>query len=93
MLFWNTETVSPLLGYVLILLFGAWPILSVLLTYKVADWLGCEVNEGNPRPCKCCGVDIGGLLYFGGVSGWFTFITVPAAAVLLVVWTIIVLVN
>ena len=93
MMTWNVNTTAPLVGYSIIAVIGLFPVFSVLLTAAVARACGCRVDEGNPHPCKCCGVEIGGLLYTGGVLGWLFLLTGPVAVVLAVIWTIIILVS
>ena len=55
----------------------------------VANALDCTLNEGDVHPCPFLGLDLGGLLYDLFVSGWFGLLTIPASAILLVVWFVV----
>jgi hypothetical protein len=70
----------------LILLFGAAPVISVLIAATVANVQGCQLDEGNVHPCVVLGADLGGLLYGMGVLGWMALMTVPMAALALLAW-------
>lgn len=72
-----------------ILLIGALPLLSAFAASFIADFLDCAVHEGFVQPCPVAGVDLGDLLYFMFVSGWFALFTLPAAVLLLVVWLVV----
>ena len=78
---------------VLIILFGAWPIISVILSSVIADSLHCQVDEGSAHACLYQGRDIGDTLNFMFVSGWFAFLTVPLALGALIVWSIVAFVT
>ena len=71
-----------------ILLFGALPILTLLIAVLFASAFGCDLNEGMVNPCVVLGVDFGGLLYPMAVGGWFAMFTIPLAALALIVWLI-----
>ena len=72
-----------------ILLFGAFPILTLLIAALFGSAFGCDLNEGIINPCVVLGVDFGGLLYPMAVGGWFAMFTVPLAALALAVWLIV----
>ena len=76
-----------------IVLFSAAPLLSVLFTGLVAGANGCAVNEAFVQPCMVLGMDLGGLLYFTGVMGWFMLATVPLGGGALIVWLVILLIH
>lgn len=61
---------------VLIVIFMVLPLISVTLTYLIADAADCVVNEATINPCVVMGADIGGLLYGMGVAGWLFFLTI-----------------
>jgi hypothetical protein len=77
---------------VLILLFGALPLLSTLLAVLFASAFGCSVNEGFVDPCVVLGHDFGGLLYSMGLTFWFAMFTVPLAGLALLVWLVVLVV-
>ncbi len=78
-----------LIGYGVIALAAAWPILSVAIAGSIAAWNDCTLHEGFKTPCIVNGSDIGGTLYAMGVMGWFMIATIPFGAIALVVWTMI----
>lgn len=84
---------AAITGYAFILLFALAPVGSVLLTAALAKACGCRVDEGSAHPCKCCGVDIGGLLYAGGVTGWLALVTLPLGGLAAALWTFAVLAS
>ena len=47
----------------LILLFGAFPLLTLLSAVLFASAFGCQLDEGSIHPCIVLGLDFGGLLY------------------------------
>ena len=67
-------------------LFTAGPILVALTAGLVAATLGCQLDEGNIHACPLLGIDLGGVLYFFGMFGWFTLMTIPFGAMGLLVW-------
>ena len=67
-------------------LFTAGPILVALTAGLVAAALGCPLDEGNIHACPLLGVDLGGVLYFFGMFGWFTLMTIPFGAIGFLVW-------
>ena len=77
-----------LIGYGVIALFAAWPIVSVASAGVIATWNGCTLHEGFVNPCLVNGRDIGETLYSMGVMGWFMLATIPMGVVAFVAWTI-----
>jgi hypothetical protein len=63
-----------------IVLFGAAPILSAVIAGSIASANGCELHEGFANPCVIAGRDYGQLLYNMGVMGWLALLTFPLAA-------------
>ncbi len=59
------------------ILFAISPIISLLIAGTVANVLGCELHEGFTNPCVLAGADLGELLYFMSVAGWFALFTLP----------------
>jgi len=86
---WRTYAVI----LVAIVLFAAAPLLSVIFTSVVAEANGCVVNEGGVHPCLVLGLDIGGLLYFTGVMGWFMLVTIPLGGGASIVWLVILIIH
>ncbi len=78
-----------LIGYGVIALATAWPILSVAIAGSIASWNNCELHEGFKNDCIVGGNDIAGTLYTMGMMGWFMIATLPLGAIAFVVWTLI----
>ena len=72
----------------LILLFGAFPLLTLLSAVLFASAFDCQLDEGSIHPCVVLGLDFGGLLYPMAVGGWFVMFTIPLAGLALIVWLI-----
>lgn len=67
----------------------AWaPAVAVVVAYTVAGWAGCQVDEASAHSCLIGPVDVGGLLYLMGVSGWYFLATWPVAFLAVLFWTI-----
>ncbi len=76
-----------LVGIAAVLTVVAWaPAIAVVATYGIASLAGCEVDEASVHPCRVGPVDIGGLLYGLGVSGWFFLGTWPLAVASILFW-------
>ena len=54
----------------MILLFGALPLVLMLLALLIASPFGCRLEEGSVHPCVILGLDFGTLLYTMAVAGW-----------------------
>ena len=76
----------------LILLFGTFPLLTLLSAVLFASAFGCQLDEGSIHPCIVLGLDSGGLLYPMAVGGWFVMFTIPLAGSALIVWLIVLVV-
>jgi hypothetical protein len=76
-----------------ILLFGAFPMLSLLAALLFSSAFGCNVDESGPHPCVVLGLDFGGLLYSTAIGGiWFSLFTILLAGLALIVWLIVLIV-
>ena len=82
-----------IIAFLVIVLFAAAPLLSVLFTAFVAEANGCTVNEGMVNPCMVMGSDWGSLLYTTGVMGWFMLATIPLGGGALIVWFVLLLIH
>ena len=76
-----------LLGAALVTIVAWAPAVAVVLAYTIGNWAGCRVDEAAAYPCLIGSVDIGGLLYLMGVSGWYFLATWPVAVLSLLFWT------
>jgi hypothetical protein len=65
------------------------PIFSVVACGWVANTHGCKVDEGSVHPCIINGHDYGHTLYTLGVLGWLMLVTLPAGALAIVVWIVV----
>ena len=88
----------PMIGWGLLITLGlvtllGWaPFLSVLFTSAVARALGCQVSEAKVQPCPGpFGTDLGELLYFTGVMGWFMLVTWPVVLGTAIAWVLLLL--
>lgn len=77
------------IALLVIALLALWPLLSVLITYTIADTAGCQVNEGGINACMIAGLDWGGALYTMGMMGWFMLATLPFGAGALLIWALV----
>ena len=67
----------------------AWaPAVAVVLAYVVSGLTGCRIDEASVHPCQVGPVDIGGLLYLMGMSGWYFLATWPVAFLAILFWTV-----
>jgi hypothetical protein len=69
------------------------PALSTGIAALISGLYNCKLNEGFANPCLVMGTDIGGILFEMGVMSWFMLLTLPAAAVLLIIWIAAELIN
>ncbi|KKC40718.1 hypothetical protein WH87_02970 [Devosia epidermidihirudinis] len=81
------------IALLVIALLALWPLLSVLLTYTIADYAGCSVNEGMPQPCMIGDTNWGGTLYTMGVMGWLMIGTIPLGFCAVLIWALALLTN
>jgi len=77
----------------IILVVGAGPIISVMISSAIANANGCNLNEGGVDTCMVAGMDLGGTLYELFVMGWLGLITVPLGLGGLLVWTVRVIIH
>lgn len=83
----------PWLVYLVIAFFGLLPLLMAMLAGAVANCAKCQLSEADVGPCVIAGKDVGKVLYTMFVSGWFSLITLPAAVVITLVYSIYLLVK
>ncbi len=68
------------------------PLLSVLFTSVVAGALDCRVDEASTYPCPGpFGTDLGELLTFTGMMGWFMLVTAPFMLATALAWAVLAL--
>ena len=77
----------------IIVLFTRAPVGSVVTCGWIANAHGCKVDEGSVHPCIIDGKDYGHLLYTLGVMGWLMLVTLPAGALALTVWLIVLILH
>lgn len=87
------KKIAPILINLLILaiigLICAAPFLLTSVAGTIASQAGCQLDEGSIHPCIINGQDYGETLYSMGMSFWFTFISIPTAIVLLVIYLVV----
>ena len=76
------------LVYFGIVLFAIAPIVVTFISGFTAHAFGCQVDEASDHACMILGLDWGSVFNVLFVSGWFTILTLPLGAVLLVGLTI-----
>jgi hypothetical protein len=81
------------LPLVLIILFAIAPVVSVLIAGAIAEAHGCVLNEGGSHPCIINGTDWGDTLLTMFVLGWLMLFTLPAGAVALLIWLVVLVVH
>jgi hypothetical protein len=69
------------------------PVGSVVACGWFANAHGCKVDEGSVHPCIVGGKDYGQLLYTLGVLGWLMLVTIPAGALALAIWVVILILH
>jgi hypothetical protein len=77
----------------LIVLVALAPIGSVVACGWIANTHGCKVDEGSVHPCMINGKDYGHMLYTLGVMGWLMLVTLPAGALALGLWLVVLLLH
>jgi len=73
---------------VLILLFTFGPALIAVSSQLVAEGFGCEVDLNRVIPCVIGGKDYGETFYNLGFAIWYSYLSIPAAGVLLAIWAV-----
>jgi hypothetical protein len=66
-----------------ILLLAFSPLITTLIAGTIANYYGCDLDEGSIHPCVINGVDIGDTLYTLGVLGWLALGTIPLGMIAL----------
>ena len=77
----------------LLLLVMLAPVTSVAVAGCLANAYGCQLDEGSVHPCVIAGTDRGELLYTLGVLGWFMLLTLPAGALALAIWFVVLILH
>ena len=80
-----------LLGALVLFAFG--PVLSVMAAIGLANMGGCVINEASVHTCMVLGMDLGGLLAFMFIFGWFALVTLPLGLGLVVVWLAVIIIH
>jgi hypothetical protein len=80
-----------LLVLILLLTFG--PALIAVISQLIAEGFGCQVDLNRVIPCTLGGKDYGQTFYDLGFSIWYSYVTLPAGAVLFAVWAVAAIVT
>ena len=67
---------------VLILLVAFGPALVAVISQTIAEWFGCQVDLNRVIPCVIGGKDYGQTFYDLGFPIWYSYLSLPAGAVL-----------
>ena len=67
---------------------GALPFLIVEALILLGHVLECDLNEARVQPCVVLGVDIGAVLTYLGVMGWFMLVSWPLLLAGLALWAV-----
>jgi hypothetical protein len=78
------------IGYGIIVFWMFLPLIPVLVASVIATVCGCKVDEGSVHPCIVFGKDLGEMLYFLSMMGWFALGTFPTGILALIVFSVIV---
>ncbi|MHA6299527.1 hypothetical protein [Devosia sp. CAU 1758] len=86
---------ARLYGWLLavILFFTLAPVLSVIASIAIAEANNCTLNEATTHICMVLGMDLGGLLAFMFIMGWFALATLPLGGGALIVWLVILIIH
>jgi hypothetical protein len=75
--------------FVLILLVALGPALVALGSQEIAEVVfGCQVDLNRVIPCVINGKDYGQRFYDLGFLIWYSYLSIPAAGVLLAIWAV-----
>jgi hypothetical protein len=75
--------------FVLILLVALGPALVALISQEIAEVVfGCQVDLNRVIPCVINGKDYGQRFYDLGFLIWYSYLSIPAAGVLLAIWAV-----
>jgi hypothetical protein len=74
------------IGYGLIALWMAGPLVLAFTAGGIALAAGCTLNEAGAHPCVVFGSDLGETLYAMGVMGFLAIATIPTGLALLVLF-------
>ena len=73
---------------ILILLVAFGPALIAVVSQTIAEWLGCQVDLNRVIPCVIGGKDYGQTFYDLGFLIWYSYLSLPAGAVLFAIWLV-----
>jgi hypothetical protein len=80
-------------SFFVIVLFALLPLITTLIAVGIAQANDCRVDESSVHPCIINGVDHGADLQAAANSFWLTFISVPAAFLLFIVWLVVFIIH
>jgi hypothetical protein len=69
------------------------PLLLAFLSYGIASAAGCGIEAGGVVQCRILGLDLGETLGIGLMLHWFGLITLPFAALALLLILLLALVD
>ena len=78
---------------ILILLVAFGPALIAVVSQTIAEWLGCQVDLNRVIPCVIGGKDYGQTFYDLGFLIWYSYLSLPAGAVLFAIWLVVAIIT
>ena len=78
---------------VLIILVAFGPALVAVISQTIAEWFGCQVDLNRVIPCMIGGKDYGQTLYDLSFLIWYSYLSLPAGAVLFGVWLVAAIIS
>jgi len=73
---------------VLIFLVAFGPAPAAIVSQSIAEAFGCQVDLNRVVPCVIGGKDYGQTFYDLGFQIWYSYLSLPAGAVLFAVWPV-----
>jgi hypothetical protein len=84
----RTRTIFVIL-LILVLLVALGPALIAVASQEIAEVvIGCQVDLNRVIPCVIGGKDYGQTFYDLGFLIWYSYLSIPAGGVLLVIWLV-----
>ena len=84
----RTVFILLILLLVCIALIAFGPALIAVVSQTIAEGFGCQVDLNRAIPCVIGGKDYGETFYNLGFAIWYSYLSIPAGFVLLVLWAI-----
>jgi hypothetical protein len=73
-----------------LLLFALLPVIAFMVSVTMAGAANCALSEAAVHSCVIAGMELGGVLSFLFVMGWFAYVTLPLGGGAIIVWLIMI---